>query len=76
MKVSGCEKWITMWRIKNNVEMNTKDEGMTVGSNDGKPHVKCRCKRVVIEYFVAVTPNGDEIEIRGIDKKDLKEGAN
>ena len=45
-----------------------------VQPHDGKPIVTCRCKRVVIEYFVAVTPDGDEVEIRGKDKKDLKDG--
>ena len=40
--------------------------------NAAKPIVTCRCKRVIVEYFVAVTSNGDEVEIRGIDKEELK----
>ena len=47
---------------------------ITSAAIDGKPHVKCRCKKVVIEYFVAVTPDGDEVEIRGIHEKNLKDG--
>ena len=34
--------------------------------------VTCRCKKIVIERYVAVLENGEEIEIRGISKSKLK----
>lgn len=37
-------------------------------------NVKCRCKKIVIEQYVAVLENGEEIEIRGISKLELKDG--
>ncbi len=46
----------------------------TPNSDNSSTLVTCRCKRIVVEYFVAVTPDGDEVEIRGKDKKDLKDG--
>lgn len=39
-----------------------------------KALVTCRCKEKVIKYWVAITPEGKEIEIRGIAKKNLKNG--
>lgn len=39
-----------------------------------KAFVTCRCKEKVIKYWVAITPEGKEIEIRGIAKKNLKNG--
>lgn len=36
--------------------------------------VTCRCKKIVIERYVAVLENGEEIEIRGIPKRKLKDG--
>ena len=39
-----------------------------------KALVTCRCKEKVIRYWVAITPEGKEIEIRGIAKKNLKNG--
>ena len=36
--------------------------------------IKCIVKKIVIERFVAITPDGKEIEIRGIDKKKIIDG--
>jgi hypothetical protein len=36
--------------------------------------VTCRCKKIVIERYVAILENGEEIEIRGIPKSKLKDG--
>ena len=36
--------------------------------------VTCRCKKIIIERYVAVLDNGEEIEIRGIPKSKLKDG--
>ena len=36
--------------------------------------VTCRCKKIVIEMYVAILENGEEIEIRGISKRKLKDG--
>ena len=37
-------------------------------------NIKAVAKEIVIRYWVAVLPDGKEVEIRGINKKKLKEG--
>jgi len=36
--------------------------------------VTCHCKQKVIRYWVAVAPDGTELEIRGVSEKKLKNG--
>lgn len=51
-------------------KVTTKNETKALN----KALVTCRCKEKVIKYWVAITPEGKEIEIRGIAKKNLKNG--
>lgn len=37
-------------------------------------NISCVVRKKVVEYFVAITPNGEEIEIRGVDKSNLSDG--
>ena len=54
--------------------MNEAEKIDKTQGNGVLPCVTCRCKEVVIKYWVAVTPDGREVDIRGIENDNLKDG--